>query len=78
MHIANLTSQGIKGLLKLKNNKQQQIKGSGYLVKSISPPDSKLMALANEVTKSKDETIAAKNYAIQLLETMLQHSQKTL
>ena len=46
-------------------------------MKSISSVDVKLMALLGEVTKSKDETIAAKNYAIQLLETMLQKSQKT-
>ena len=31
----------------------------------------KLLTLVGEVAKSKDETIAAKNYAIHLLETML-------
>jgi hypothetical protein len=57
--------------------KTKHTKGSGYFMKSISSVDVKLMALVGEVTKSKDETIAAKNYAIQLLETMLQKSQKT-
>ena len=52
-------------------------KGSGYFMKSISSVDVKLMALLGEVTKSKDETIAAKNYAIQLLETMLEKNKKT-
>ena len=46
-------------------------------MKSISSVDVKLMALLGEVTKSKDETIAAKNYAIQLLETMLEKGKKT-
>jgi hypothetical protein len=43
-------------------------------MKNISSVDMKLMTLVSEVTKSKDETIAAKNYAIQLLETMLKNS----
>lgn len=34
--------------------------------------DVKIFSLVGEVTKSKDETIASKNYTIQLLESMLQ------
>ncbi len=34
--------------------------------------DVKIFSLVGEVTKSKDETIASKNYTIQLLENMLQ------
>jgi hypothetical protein len=51
--------------------------GSSYFMKNISSVDMKLMTLVGEVTKSKDETIAAKNYAIQLLETMLKNSGQT-
>jgi hypothetical protein len=35
--------------------------------------DTKIFSLVTEVTKSKDETIASKNYTIQLLESMLQN-----
>ena len=38
----------------------------------ITPFEVKIFSMANEVTKSKDETIAAKNYTIKLLETMLE------
>jgi hypothetical protein len=50
---------------------------SGYASKNVSTVDVKLMLLVSEVTKSKDETIAAKNYAIQLLETMLKNAGQT-
>jgi hypothetical protein len=43
-------------------------------MKSASSVDVKLLTLVGEVAKSKDETIAAKNYAIHLLETMLKNS----
>jgi hypothetical protein len=39
---------------------------------SVSSFDVNIFSLVNEMTKSKDETIAAKNYTIQLMETMLQ------
>jgi hypothetical protein len=58
-----------------KNYKQPSPnKGSSYFIKNLSSVDMKLMSLVGEVTKSKDETIAAKNYAIQLLETMLKNA----
>ena len=38
--------------------------------------NSKIFSLVTEVTKSKDETIASKNYTIQLLESMLQNNRK--
>jgi molybdopterin converting factor small subunit len=41
-----------------------------------SAVDVKIFSLVNEVTKSKDETIASKNYTIQLLESMLQNQKK--
>ena len=41
-----------------------------------STVDVKIFSLVNEVTKSKDETIASKNYTIQLLESMLQNQKK--
>ena len=40
--------------------------------KSVSSVDDKIFSLVSEVTKSKDETIASKNYTIQILETLLQ------
>ena len=44
--------------------------------KGGSTVDVKIFSLVNEVTKSKDETIASKNYTIQLLESMLQNQKK--
>ena len=41
-------------------------------LKSVSSVDVKIFSLVNVVAKSKDETIASKNYTIQLLETLLQ------
>ena len=41
-----------------------------------SAVDVKIFSLVNEVTKSKDETIASKNYTIQLLESMLLNQKK--
>jgi hypothetical protein len=35
--------------------------------------DVQIFSLVGEVTRSKDETIASKNYTIQLLEKMLQN-----
>ena len=40
---------------------------------SSSIIETKIFSLVTEVTKSKDETIASKNYTIQLLESMLQN-----
>lgn len=56
--------------------KQCKSSKSGYSPKNVAV-DVKLMLLVSEVTKSKDETIAAKNYAIQLLETMLKNAGQT-
>ena len=49
-----------------------------HLQKGISTVDVKIFSLVNEVTKSKDETIASKNYTIQLLESMLQNQKKCI
>ena len=65
-------SQGASS--KSKHFKSSKGVSSSYFMKNISSVDMKLMTLVGEVTKSKDETIAAKNYAIQLLETMLKNS----
>ena len=49
------------------------LKGLGTSsLKSVSSVDDKIFSLVGEVTKSKDETIASKNYTIQILETLLQ------
>ena len=45
--------------------------------KCISSIDMKIFSLVNEVSKSKDETIAAKNHTIQILETLLKLQQHT-
>ena len=44
--------------------------------KGMTSIDVKIFSLVGEVTKSKDETIASKNYTIQLLESMLQTQKK--
>ena len=49
-----------------------------HLQKGVSNVDVKIFSLVNEVTKSKDETIASKNYTIQLLESMLQTQKKCI
>ena len=63
------------------NNKQcvtttQQFPVVGF-GKCISSIDMKIFSLVNEVSKSKDETIAAKNHTIQILETLLKLQQHT-
>ena len=56
-----LSSYGLKGV-------KQASKGASQ----VSTTGLNLMTLVGAITKSKDETIAAKDYAIRLLETMLQ------
>ena len=49
--------------------------GVSVFSKSMSSIDLKIFSLVNEVSRSKDETIAAKNHTIKLLESMLKIDQ---
>lgn len=60
------------GSKKYKASFEHKMKSGLIRPKSISSFDVNIFSLVNEVTKSKDETIAAKNYTIQLMESMLQ------
>ncbi len=65
--------QGSSGLIHMKGSPTVGFpKTSTTTSSSINNFETKIFSLVTEVTKSKDETIASKNYTIQLLESMLQ------
>lgn len=54
------------------NHSSSKCSSSGILFgKGVSAIEMKIFSLVNEVSRSKDETIAAKDHTIQLLESML-------
>ena len=65
--------QGSSGLIHMKGSPTVGFpKTSTTTSSSINNFETKIFSLVTEVTKSKDETIASKNYTIQLLESILQ------